>query len=80
MLAPAADLYAGFPESEFVNLFRSPGIDSQSGGPDGNPIFDVRGPPGYIGWRNQFLESTPGLLERLQIRAQPSIVEFLVYE
>jgi hypothetical protein len=40
------------PEPVFVNLVRSPGIDSQPGGID-------------------FLESIPGLLKRLQIRALP---------
>jgi hypothetical protein len=47
---------------EFVNLFRSPGVDSQSGWP-------VRKP--YLTYRNARLaDSIPGLLERLQIQAQ----------
>ncbi len=36
-------------EPVFVNLLRSPGIDFQ-------PICRT-GPPGYIGWRNRFLDS-----------------------
>jgi hypothetical protein len=42
------------PEPEFVNLIRSPGIDSQPGGPVNYPIW-CTGPPGYISWRNLFL-------------------------
>jgi hypothetical protein len=55
------------PEPEFVNLLRSPGIDSQPGGP-------VRQP--YLTYQSAMLhrlaESTviPGLLKHLQIRAQ----------
>jgi hypothetical protein len=41
MLETATDLYAGFPESEFVNLLRSPGIDIQPGGPVTTTLFDV---------------------------------------
>ncbi len=53
-----------FPELEFINLLRNPGIDSQPGGP-------VRQP--YMTYRHARLrglsESIPGLLKRLQIRA-----------
>ncbi len=56
--------------------FRSPGIDSASlcglaGWQDkyGYPT----GSPGYICWRNRFLESIPRLLKRLQICAQIAI-------
>ncbi len=42
-------------EPQFVNLLRSPGIDSQPGGPVQQPYLPY-GPPGYIGWRNQFLD------------------------
>ncbi len=44
-------------EPDFVNLSRSPGIDSQ---------------PDYIGLLNRSLESILGLLKRLLIRAQDS--------
>ncbi len=43
LLAPCSKI----PESEILNLLKSPGIDSQSGGSTG-----LSGPPGYIGWRN----------------------------
>jgi hypothetical protein len=42
------------PEPIFVNLLRSPGIDSQSGGPVRNPTCRT-GPPGNIGHRIRFL-------------------------
>ncbi len=42
------------PEPEFANLLRSPGIDSQAGGPVRQPYLPF-GQPGYIGWRNRFL-------------------------
>jgi hypothetical protein len=66
-------------EPVFVGLVRSPGIDSQPGGPVRNPVSRT-GPTGYIGWRNRFLridssESIPGLHKRLQIRARTCIVE-----
>ncbi len=38
----------------FVNLVRSPGINSQPGGPVRNPIC-CTGPSGYIGRRHRFL-------------------------
>ncbi len=41
------------PQPVFVDLLRSPRIDSQPGGPVRNPICRT-GPPGYIGWRNRF--------------------------
>jgi hypothetical protein len=47
------------PEPVFVNLLRSPGIDSQpgmAGRYNNNPICRT-GPPGYIAWRNRFLGS-----------------------
>jgi hypothetical protein len=41
---------------EFVNLLRSPGIDSQPSGPVRQPYLTYTGPPGcYMGWRNWFL-------------------------
>jgi hypothetical protein len=45
-------------EPVFVNLLRSPGIDSQPGRYD-NPIWRT-GPSGNIGWRNRFLKSGGG--------------------
>jgi|LakMenEpi03Aug12_release.lakeMendotaPanAssembly.Ray.scaffolds.fasta_scaffold339805_1 hypothetical protein len=41
-------------EPEFVNILRSPGINSQPAGRDDNTIW-CTGPPGYIGWWNRFL-------------------------
>jgi hypothetical protein len=42
MLVTATDLYVGFPESEFVNLLRSPGIENQPGLAAGKTtLFDV---------------------------------------
>ncbi len=57
-------------EPVFVNLLRSPGIDSQPGGPVqyDNPICHT-GPPCYMGWRNRILGLIPGHLKRLKIRA-----------
>ncbi len=58
-------------ELAFVKLLRSPGIDSQPGGP-------VRrtGSPSYIVRREiDSLESIPGLLKRLQIRAHSLFCE-----
>ncbi len=54
-------------EPEFVNILRSPGIDSQPGGPVRQPYLANRR-PGYIGWRNRFLGIDPGVLKRLEIR------------
>jgi hypothetical protein len=49
-----------------VDLLRSPGIDSQPGGPVIQPLSDVsaRQAEGI-----DFLKLIPGLLKRLQIRA-----------
>jgi hypothetical protein len=44
------------PELVFANLLRSPGIDSQPGGPVLPTLFFRTGPPDTIGWRNRFLE------------------------
>jgi hypothetical protein len=46
-------------EPEFLNLVRIPGIDSEPGGPIRQPygIYFCTGPPGFIGWRNRFLNS-----------------------
>jgi hypothetical protein len=55
------------PEPVFVDLVRSPGIDSQPGGPVRNPVSRT-GPPGYM-----LAESIPGLHKRLQIRAQSTV-------
>jgi hypothetical protein len=56
------------PNSEFVNISRSPKIDSQPGGPVRQP-----GPPGYKGWWNRFLRSLNVYkygLRRLRVRVQ----------
>ncbi len=46
------------PEPVFVDLLRSPRIDSHRVGPvQYNNPFCRTGPPGYIGWRNRFLGS-----------------------
>ncbi len=55
-------------EPVFVNLLRSPGIDSLPGAPVQQPFLTYR-PLGYIGWNNKFLGIDPGLHKRLQIRA-----------
>jgi hypothetical protein len=55
------------PEPVFVDLLRSPGIDSQPGGPVRQPYLTYRPARLY-----RLAESIPGLLKRLQIRAQPS--------
>jgi hypothetical protein len=59
------------PEPVFVNLLGAQGIDSQPAGRYDNPICRT-GPPGYVGWRIDSLDSIPGLLKCLQIRAQLS--------
>jgi hypothetical protein len=53
------------PEPEFVNLLRSPGIDSQPGGPVLQPYLTYRSAS-----QHSLAESIPGLLKRLQVRAQ----------
>ncbi len=53
------------PDPEFVNLLRGPGIHSQPGGPVWQPYLKYR-PAGL----HRLAESIPGLLKRLQIRAQ----------
>ncbi len=53
------------PEAVFVNLLKSPGIDSRPDGPVRQPYLSYR-PAGGI----ESSESIPGLLKRLQIRAQ----------
>ncbi len=57
----------GVSEPIFVSLLRSPGIDSQPGGPVRQPFLMYR--PARL---NSLAESIPGLLKRLQIRALPS--------
>jgi hypothetical protein len=52
-------------ESLFVNLLMSPGVDSQPEGPVPQPYLSYR-PTRLL----RLLESIPGLLKRLQIRAQ----------
>ncbi len=51
-----------FPESEFVNLLRSPGIDSKPDGPVRHPYLTYR--PARL---HRLSESIPGLLKRLHI-------------
>ncbi len=51
-------------DPEFVNLLRSPGIDSQLGGLARQPYLTYR--PARL---HRLSESIPGLLKRLQIRA-----------
>jgi hypothetical protein len=57
------------PELEFLELLRSPGIDSQPGEPVWKHYLMNR-PAWLQSSRNRSLESNPGLLKRLQIRAQ----------
>ncbi len=61
-LAPIDSLK--IPEPVFVNLLRSPGIDSQPGRPDRRPYLLYR--PAML---DRLAELNPGLLYRLQIRA-----------
>jgi hypothetical protein len=57
------------PEPEYVNLSRSPGIDSQSGGPLQQLFLTYwLARQHTVGWQNR-LESISGLLKSLQIRA-----------
>jgi hypothetical protein len=57
-------------EPEFVNLFlRSPGIDSQPGGPVVRKPYLTNRPARLYG----LAKSIPGLLKRLQIRAQETL-------
>jgi hypothetical protein len=53
-----------FPEPVFVNLLRSPGIDSQPDRPVRQPYLSHRAAMLH----RQVSESIPGLLKRLQIR------------
>jgi hypothetical protein len=57
-----------FPEPVFVDLLRSPGIDSQPGGPVRQPYLLYRSAKLQASGID-FSESIPGLLKRLQIRA-----------
>jgi hypothetical protein len=65
-------------EPVFLNLLRSPGINSQPAGRYDNPICRT-GPPGYIGWWNRFLGSLNiykyGLrfVQALRIRQMPNV-------
>jgi hypothetical protein len=54
-------------EPVFVNLLRSPRIDSQTGGPVLKPYLSYR-PAKLQAGEIDSSESTPGLLKRLQIR------------
>jgi hypothetical protein len=58
------------PEPVFVNLLRSPVIDSQPGGPVRQPYLTYRPARLKKIGKIDSLESIPGLLKRLQIRAQ----------
>jgi hypothetical protein len=55
------------PEPEFINILRSPGIDSQPGRWVRQPYLTYR-----PAWLHRLAESIPGLLKRLQIRALDS--------
>jgi hypothetical protein len=58
-------------ESKFVNLLRSPGIDSQPGGPVRHSSSTFQPARQY-----RLAESIPGLLKRLQIRALQNVCFF----
>jgi hypothetical protein len=58
-------LYTLYTEPEFVNLLRSPGIDSQPAVPERQPYLTHR--PARL---HRLAESIRGLLKRLQIWAQ----------
>jgi hypothetical protein len=67
------------PEPVFVNLLRSPGIDSQPGGPGPvqQPYLSYSRPPDYKGLRNLFLGSINvqkyGLRQAAQIKNHRSM-------
>jgi hypothetical protein len=42
-------------EPVFVKVLRSPGFDSQPGGPVHDNTISHTAPPSYIGWRNRLL-------------------------
>jgi hypothetical protein len=57
------------PEPVFVNLIRSPGIDSQPGGPVRRPYLSYR--PARLHWLSESIpRSVTGLHKHLQIRPQ----------
>ncbi len=58
----------GPPEPVFVNLLRHLGMDSQPGGPVRQPSLLYR-----LARLHRLAESIPGLLKRLQIRAQATL-------
>jgi hypothetical protein len=60
----------GCTEPVFVNLLRSPGIDSQHGGPVQQPYLSY-----WPARQLRLAESIPELLKRLQIWAQESVRE-----
>ncbi len=61
-------------EPEFVNLLRSTGIDSQPGGPVRQPYLTYRlARLQCLHSGIDSLESIPGLLKRLQIRALKNV-------
>jgi hypothetical protein len=58
----------------FKNILRSPGIDSQPGGPVRQPCLTYRQASGGI----DSFESIPGLRKRLQIRSSGSDNQVLI--
>jgi hypothetical protein len=62
----------------FVNILRSPGIDSQPGGPVRQPYLSYRPAMTLQTGGIDSLESIPGLLKCLQIRAQLWWDNFLI--
>ncbi len=68
---PVSLLFHLHPGLEFVELLRSPGIDSQPGEPVCKPYLMYRPT-----WPHRLAESIPGLLKRLQIRVQVLLIVF----
>ncbi len=60
-------------ETVFVNLLRSPGIDTSLSGRYSNPVCRT-GPPGYKAWRSWFLRIDSWAPKRLQIRALKPLI------
>jgi hypothetical protein len=61
-------VFQHLPEPVFVNLLRSPGFDSQPGGPVTATLFVVTACQSTKAGGIDSSESIPGLLKRLQIR------------
>jgi hypothetical protein len=69
------------PELEFVNLLRSPWIDSQPGWSVRQPYLTYRPPRSYIGWRNRYLgidSWAPWMFTKSGLGAKPFKIRYSV--